>query len=68
MSKRRNDDATCRTCPYWEPTTEQIAGKCRRLAPRSESGQCEDVAIMYPDEWCGEHPNFWRKETPDAED
>ncbi len=64
MTKKRNEDASCETCIYWEadPGKNNYEGKCRRQTPTTEP---ECPAAVWPTtshyNWCGEHPDFIEK-------
>lgn len=48
----RNPEATCATCPYCKD--DRI---CCRNAMTSTGNE---FGITGPDNWCGEHPDFWK--------
>lgn len=53
--KKRNHNATCGTCPYWD------SGLCRCDTPKPE---LQHYWPQVPaDDWCGQHPDFWEVET-----
>lgn len=71
MSKDRDPEATCNTCPYWKYWAD-VPSQCRRHSP-IVAGTSGHGFAMYPvtssDMWCGEHPEFFLeedRETPDA--
>ena len=61
--KQRNPEATCGTCPYWEPPqgATRYLGHCLRVAPGKGRW---DEHEMYETGWCGEHPDFFLEEEP----
>lgn len=60
--KERNPEATCATCPYSREWKE-IRLECRRDSPFPEMG---GNGAYWPavkvDDYCGEHPNFWKQD------
>lgn len=48
----RNPEATCATCPYYKDNRI-----CCRNAMTSTGNE---FGITGPDNWCGEHPDFWK--------
>lgn len=62
MTKQRNPEATCATCPHWkrvEDAGHEELGVCHRLP--NISGHTHETW------WCGEHPDFFLEETHNAE-
>lgn len=70
---KRNHEAVCGNCPYWErsehPRYSKSNGRCSKYAPRPylEMREAEDADIFYfpltdDNTWCGEHPDFELKD------
>lgn len=72
MKRKRNENATCKTCPYSQsPSQEEDIVKGNRWCfrfppviqdlrrPRTQESQPPIVSASW---CCGEHPNFWRLE------
>lgn len=57
-SQRRNPDANCGNCPYWDKV-----GICRRLPSFVMESGCFLVEMKH-EEWCGQHPDFWNSPEP----
>lgn len=78
MPRTKNPDATCATCAYFDRQEgggiEEVGdGWCkRRTATIQDPGFCEKAPTMrtaygiwlatIPEDWCGEHPEFWADE------
>ena len=76
MSKQRNPDAVCGSCPYWARITSARVrgntrkppwgGVCKRVAPVRMN--LESWPRLTEDNWCGEHPDFFSEaQTNDTE-
>jgi hypothetical protein len=54
---KRNENATCGNCPYWdEEKKDGRYGYCRRHSIQPG----DEVPTSGPKNWCGEHPDFWQ--------
>ena len=56
MTKRAQEDTHCRSCRYWDPTSEGNAGWCRKEPPVPFLGKRNAEAIWPMTQaldWCG---------------
>ena len=71
--KHRNFAANCGNCPYWLRQSHGV-GDCRPSpAPISDTvdgipGRIGDWRQTRPDQWCGQHPDFWLEAPADTPD
>jgi hypothetical protein len=52
---KRNVNATCGTCPYWDRNIEGLIGL-------HSPGYCRinnTPMLTLQGHWCGQHPEFW---------
>ena len=55
---KRNLNATCGTCPYWQDKEGTYYGLCKCFASDWQKS---------PSEWCGQHPDFFDADIDGAE-
>lgn len=70
---RRNEHATCTTCPYFAFISEQrIIGVCKARPPalfHGTQGRAEDLVVwprVFGSDWCGAHPRFFDDKKEDG--
>ena len=69
MTRERNTEATCGNCPYW--SGEKSQGACKKAAPGPALRFVDNPgsiinpswAVTNKDNWCGQHPDFWKNQT-----
>jgi hypothetical protein len=61
---KRNENATCGTCPFWhqDKDIKKGGGECRINEPKLFTFP-DNVYYVWlytkPSDWCGQHPEFW---------
>ena len=74
MARVRNEEATCGTCVYRngntcvrrEPINVVVVAAPRGFRKRPiVLGTFRAWPDVVPDEWCGEHPDFWTEAPTD---
>ena len=64
MTTPTEQEHTCRSCPFWDPVPNELAGTslapqrgfCRKNAPRPQSSRSRGWSQTKTEDWCGDHP------------
>lgn len=65
MTKKRNTNAICDTCPYFYTRIDsRLSGECRIRSDALAGKSDNPASYRQYDSWCGEHPDFFLDDEP----